>query len=189
MERDGRAVFNRFLVGAGSRQAGPAGGSCGAVTAPGIATYSSTTAPPSGVYSSTLQLHPRSGSIILSEIMYRHTPHRPHARRKRNAPPSSAHAVTRARSPPARAARAREPRAVHSLLICGRPGPLARLLWVDGPPLPRPDRCSCRSRVLSSTVTVVRLQTVLKLEAEAGSLRALRLFLEPSHLEVEPSHL
>lgn len=187
MERDGRAVFNRFLVGAGSRQAGPAGGSCGAVTAPGSATYSSTTAPPSGVYSSTLQLHPRAGSIILSEIMYRHTPHRPHARR--NAPPSSAHAVTRARSPPARAARAREPRAVHSLLICGRPGPLARLLWVDGPPLPRQDRCSCRSRVLSSTVTVVRLQTVLKLEAEAGSLRALRLFLEPSHLEVEPSHL
>jgi hypothetical protein len=54
MERDGRAVFNRFLVGAGSRQAGPAGGSCGAVTAPGSATYSSTTAPPSGVYSSTL---------------------------------------------------------------------------------------------------------------------------------------
>ena len=42
MERDGRAVFNRFLVGAGSRQAGPAGGSCGAVTAPGSATYSST---------------------------------------------------------------------------------------------------------------------------------------------------
>ena len=81
MERDGRAVFNRFLVGAGSRQAGPAGGSCGAVTAPGSATYSSTTAPPSGVYSSTLQLHPRAGSIILSEIMYRHTPHRPHARR------------------------------------------------------------------------------------------------------------
>ena len=186
MERDGRAVFNRFLVGAGSRQAGPAGGSCGAVTAPGSAPYSSTTAPPSGVYSSTLQLHPRAGSIILSEIMYRHTPHTDRTRagtlRRRRA-----HAVTRARSPPARAARAREPRAVHSLLICGRPGPLARLLWVDGPPLPRPDRCSCRSRVLSSTVTVVRLQTVLKLEAEAGSLRALRLFLEPSHLE--PSHL
>ena len=74
MERDGRAVFNRFLVGAGSRQAGPAGGSCGAVTAPGSATYSSTTAPPSGVYSSTLQLHPRAGSIILSEIMYRRHP-------------------------------------------------------------------------------------------------------------------
>ena len=105
MERDGRAVFNRFLVGAGSRQAGPAGGSCGAVTAPGSATYSSTTAPPSGVYSSTLQLHPRAGSIILSEIMYRHTPHRPQPR----APERSA--VERARRHTrAVAARPRRPR-------------------------------------------------------------------------------
>ena len=112
MERDGRAVFNRFLVGAGSRQAGPAGGSCGAVTAPGSATYSSTTAPPSGVYSSTLQLHPRSGSIILSEIMYRHTPHRPHARRRWNAPPRRARTPSHARgrrppAPPAPGNRAR----------------------------------------------------------------------------------
>ena len=77
----GAPCSTAFYSGRKPARAGPAGRSCGAVMAPGSATYSSTTAPPSGVYSSTLQLHPRAGSIILSEIMYRHTPHRPHARR------------------------------------------------------------------------------------------------------------
>ena len=93
MERDGRAVFNRFLVG-GSRQAGPAG-----PAAPSWRRAAPPTAP--------LQLHPRAYTappysstrardIILSEIMYplsghaAHTRHRavtaPHARPGDGAP-------------------------------------------------------------------------------------------------------